>query len=246
MQTLILNHYPPVIKNIKDMQQIAKSEDIEFAKLNTSIKEVLSNMFVSRADENGVKRFEKLLKITPKAMQSLNDRKMYIIAIMNQRKMSLSELTVMLSNYCEDIKLIHNMLDMEMTVETGENTVGINTINKILEEILPVNIYYHFLTKIERNATNKIVIEPQIGAKIKINPLLKKEITLETRKIINTHLKSLESISVNPLLAEDIRLSVKKEIKLIIYRKESIVINPLLKKEVKVETKATITPHIYG
>ena len=29
MQTLILNHYPPVIKQIKEMQQIAKAEDIQ-------------------------------------------------------------------------------------------------------------------------------------------------------------------------------------------------------------------------
>lgn len=33
---MILNHYPPVIKQIKDIQQIAKAEDIEFTKLNMS------------------------------------------------------------------------------------------------------------------------------------------------------------------------------------------------------------------
>lgn len=38
---MILNHYPPVIKQIKDIQQIAKAEDIEFTKLNTSITEVI-------------------------------------------------------------------------------------------------------------------------------------------------------------------------------------------------------------
>ena len=58
MQTLILNHYPPVIKQIKEMQQIAKAEDIEFSKLNVSINEVIRNMFVFTADETGVMRFE--------------------------------------------------------------------------------------------------------------------------------------------------------------------------------------------
>ena len=76
---MILNHYPPVIKQIKDIQQIAKAEDIEFTKLNTSITEVIRNMFVFTADETGVKRFEKLLGITPKAAQSLDDRKIYYI-----------------------------------------------------------------------------------------------------------------------------------------------------------------------
>ena len=41
---MILNHYPPVIKQIKDIQQIAKAEDIEFTKLNTSITEVIRNI----------------------------------------------------------------------------------------------------------------------------------------------------------------------------------------------------------
>ena len=54
---MILTHYPPVIKQIKDIQQIAKAEDIEFTKLNTSITEVIRNMFVFTADETGVKRF---------------------------------------------------------------------------------------------------------------------------------------------------------------------------------------------
>ena len=75
MQTLILNHYPPVIKQIKEMQQIAKAEDIEFSKLNVSINEVIRNMFVFTADETGVIRFEKLLGIKPKAAQSLDDYK---------------------------------------------------------------------------------------------------------------------------------------------------------------------------
>ena len=89
MQTLILNHYPPVIKQIKDIQQIAKAEDIEFSKLNTSINEVIRNMFVFTANETGVQRFEKLLGIKPKAAQSLDDRKIYILSMMNRRKMSL-------------------------------------------------------------------------------------------------------------------------------------------------------------
>ena len=59
---MILNHYPPVIKQIKDIQQIAKAEDIEFTKLNTSITEVIRNMFVFTANETGVKRFEKLFR----------------------------------------------------------------------------------------------------------------------------------------------------------------------------------------
>ena len=144
MQTLILNHYPPVIKQIKEMQQIAKAEYIEFSKLNVSINEVIRNMFVFTADETGVIRFEKLLGIKPKAAQSLDDRKIYILSMMNRRKMSLSELMAMLSNYSEGITLLNDITNMEMIVEINTDAGSLDTLNSIIDEILPLNIYFMF------------------------------------------------------------------------------------------------------
>lgn len=144
MQTLILNHYPPVIKQIKEIQQIAKAEDIEFSKLNVAINEVIRNMFVFTADETGVMRFEKLLRIKPKAAQSLDDRKIYILFMMNQRKMSLSELMAMLSNYSEGITILNDIANMEMIVEINTDAGSLDTLNNIIDEILPLNIYFMF------------------------------------------------------------------------------------------------------
>jgi len=62
MQTVIINHYPPVIKQIKEMQQIARAEDIEFEKLKAVTTQTIRNMFVYTADETGVKRFETVFK----------------------------------------------------------------------------------------------------------------------------------------------------------------------------------------
>ena len=157
---MILNHYPPVIKQIKDIQQIAKAEDIEFTKLNTSITEVIRNMFVFTADETGVKRFEKLLGITPKTAQSLDDRKIHIISMMNRRKMSLEELTAMLSNYSEGIRLINDMSNFEMIVEINTDAGSLETINSIIDEILPLNIYFEFA--LQRQTTIKYKLEDLI------------------------------------------------------------------------------------
>lgn len=144
MQTLILNHYPPVIKQIKEIQQIAKAEDIEFSKLNVSINEVIRNMFVFTADETGVQRFEKLLGIKPKAGQSLDDRKIYILSMMNRRKMSLSELMAMLSNYSEGITVLNDIANMEMIVEINTDAGSLEMLNSIIDEILPLNIFFYF------------------------------------------------------------------------------------------------------
>lgn len=172
MQTLILNHYPPVIRQIKDIQQIAKSEDVEFSKLNLSTDKVLKNMFVFTADESGVRRFEKMFGIKPKAEQNLQERRMYILSIMNRKKMSLSELTAMLSDYSTDIRLINDMFNMEMTVDTGGNTGGIEIINCLLEEILPMNIYYHFVSGIKENTPVRITAVQRMCTGLKVKPCL--------------------------------------------------------------------------
>ncbi len=160
MQTLILNHYPPVMKQIKEIQQIAKAEDIEFSKLNISIQEVIRNMFVFTADESGVKRFEKLLGIKAKAAQSLEDRKIYILSMMNRRKMSLDELTAMLSNYSEGISLLNDIANMEMIVEINADAGSLETLNDIIDEILPLNIYFSFA--LQRETVIKYKVEDLI------------------------------------------------------------------------------------
>ena len=158
MQKIIINHYPPVIKQIKEIQQIARAEDIEFSKLKILINEVINNMFVFTANETGVARFEKILSITPKAGQSLDDRKLYIISMLNRRKMSLSELTAMLSNYSEGIELIKDFSNAEMTIVITINTDAgsLDMLNRIIDEILPLNIYFEFSLQRETTITYKI------------------------------------------------------------------------------------------
>ena len=117
-------------------------------------------MFVFTADETGVKRFEKLLGITPKTAQSLDDRKIYIISMMNRRKMSLEELTAMLSNYSEGIRLINDMSNFEMIVEINTDAGSLETINSIIDEILPLNIYFEFA--LQRQTTIKYKLEDLI------------------------------------------------------------------------------------
>lgn len=132
------------MQHIREIQQIARAEDIEFSKLKASTTAVIRNMFVFTADETGIKRFEKLLGITPKAAQSLDDRRLYIISMMNRRKMSLNELTAMLSNYSEGLELLNDVANMEMIIAINTDAGSLATMNSIIDEILPLNIYFEF------------------------------------------------------------------------------------------------------
>ena len=148
MQTLILGHYPSVIRQIKEIQQIAKAEDLEFSKLNASIDQTLKNMFVFTADETGVFRFEKQLGITPKPGQSLEDRKMYILSMMNRRKMSLSELRELLSSYSKEIEISIENQNGELSILAEGSEAHIQTLHDILEEMLPLQVYIFYRIKV--------------------------------------------------------------------------------------------------
>lgn len=79
----ILEYYPPIIKQIKEIQQIAKAEDKEFLKLAHESENVINNMFISTSNEEGVKRFEKLLGIIPDNGRTLEERRQDVIIHMN-------------------------------------------------------------------------------------------------------------------------------------------------------------------
>ncbi len=137
--------------------------DIETTGLDRTedeILQVIRNMFVFTADETGVMRFEKLLGIKPKAAQSLDDRKIYILSMMNRRKMSLSELMAMLSNYSEGITILNDIANMEMIVEINTDAGSLDMLNKIIDEILPLNIYFMFA--MQRETVIKYRIEDLI------------------------------------------------------------------------------------
>lgn len=144
MQKSIIEHYPPVLQKIKEIQQIAKAEDLEFEKLGLSAAKVLQNMFLSTATEEGVARFESMLGIAAEVGQSLEKRKEHIRYMTNRRKMSLSELENMLASYSKSVELIPDYNRQELEILVGEWVDSLKMIYHVSDEILPLQIYIFF------------------------------------------------------------------------------------------------------
>lgn len=143
MQTLILSHYPPVIQKIREIQQIAAAEDAEFSKLNAAISKVTNNMFAYTADETGIERFEKVFGIVPEIGQDVEDRRIRILSRMAPGKISLKTLTKLIAGYTGGAELALNMETLEATIN-ADTGADIGLAGKILDEMLPLNIYYKF------------------------------------------------------------------------------------------------------
>ena len=81
---LLIGYLPPFIQEFYEIKQITDVEQPEIDDLWKSCENALDDMFVSYATENGVKRWEKIVGVTPKDTDTLNERKFRILTKMNQ------------------------------------------------------------------------------------------------------------------------------------------------------------------
>lgn len=61
----MLNYYPEIIKAIKDFQELIKVQSFEVEEMHEELAKILTNAYVSTADESTLAKWEKFLGITP-------------------------------------------------------------------------------------------------------------------------------------------------------------------------------------
>ena len=71
----LLSYWMPILRNLKEFKEIAKSEEPEVKRLLEEIDTTLDNLFIETADEYGIKRFEKMMGITPSEGDTLETRR---------------------------------------------------------------------------------------------------------------------------------------------------------------------------
>lgn len=81
---LLSDYLPPFLQEFHETKQIMNAEQSEVDGLWDSCENTLDDMFISYATENGVKRWEKIVGITPKDTDTLDERKFRILTKMNQ------------------------------------------------------------------------------------------------------------------------------------------------------------------
>lgn len=146
MQTAIIEYYPPAVARIREIKQIARAEDIEFAKLRGRMTSAVNNLFIFTANEEGISRLEKVLNITANKKQKLEDRKLYILSVLNRKKMSLFEIEKLLKNYADVGLHIDNDAE-KLNVNITNNTSNVKLIYRILDDFMPLNLCMEFGTE---------------------------------------------------------------------------------------------------
>lgn len=98
----LIEYLPEHLREVKEYKAILTlAEQPETVSLWNALDNALNDQFITDATENGVSRWEKILKITPKATDNLDSRKFAILTRINvQLPFTLATLNEQLKSLC--------------------------------------------------------------------------------------------------------------------------------------------------
>lgn len=217
---MLLDYLPPVVKKIKTIQKICKTEQPYFDAAYLEIENILNRAFVIAADEKGIERFEKMYGITSNAKEKLEQRRINIIVKNTKKNLNISEVLTTLQGYSVKTTLKCDYDKNEVTIELRDETIDIAIIYKALDDIAPLNIYIRekLLTESQINIAKK-----SLYAKIFSNYILGKW-KIGTMKFGGKGTSSKlggDKVQLKPKIFTDIKDTIKNDIK-------NIVVNDVL------------------
>jgi hypothetical protein len=200
----LINYLPEVLRNFREFQKTFEAEEPEFENLQDELSKVLDDLFVEDATERGVKRWEKILKITPKATDSLEDRKFRIIIYITRKlPFTLRTLGQMLETLCGknnyEIELRHNDYEIEVKINLADNN-NIMDVLSFLKIVVPANliqILKSYLTV--RSTVPKYAIGGMSGEEITVYPWEITNIETIGKQYFGLGYQSAETIFIYPL-----------------------------------------------
>jgi hypothetical protein len=140
----LIEYIPTVLREVRQYQALINSEQPEIFNLFAEIQVALDNQFVLTSTKYGVERWEKMLKITPKATYTLDERKFTILSrLAEELPFTYRMLERILTDLCGAggyrMEINHN--DFELIVEVELTALNnFNDVETMLKRIGPANL----------------------------------------------------------------------------------------------------------
>ncbi|MDF2592917.1 MAG: hypothetical protein K0S75_2383 [Clostridia bacterium] len=140
----LIDYLPDILKEIREFKAINTAENPELLFLWDAIEDTLNDQFVDYATENGVKRWESILKILPKGTETLDVRKFRIISRLNEQlPYTYEKLKMQLETLCGDngysLVLLNNEYKLIVRVELSVRG-KFDEVESLLNRTVPANI----------------------------------------------------------------------------------------------------------
>ena len=144
MERKLIDYLPYVIRDYAEFQGIMGSEQPEIEKAWNTTDDLLDNQFIPTAGNMGLSRWEKILGITPKGTDSLEDRRFRILTRINEElPYTLPQLRNILEtlcgkgNYSADVEEGTYQLLVKIGLAAKNN---FNDVESLLNRVVPQNM----------------------------------------------------------------------------------------------------------
>lgn len=201
MSADIIKYMPFVLADIEEFQQITAAENPEFDKNYNYQEKWLKNRFVKSADEDGIKLFEDLLKIKTIATDTLEDRRIRVLAKLNERLPNTEiRLRRMLAAICGwdgyELTLEDLVLTVYLAMDSNSQTL---TIYDLLNRIVPMNVLLRMIQLIETYCDIRVGSATRTMVELTISPYQQREaqtsVNLKSAQVV----RSFITLTVKPL-----------------------------------------------
>ena len=144
MERKLIDYLPPFVQNFKEVSAIMDAEQPEFETAWQNAEDALADQFIETATVNGIKRRESIFGITPKATDTLEERRFRVLSVMNDQPPYTMEtlkatLNSLLGADGYTLKMNTDAYELTLKLATG-NEVNYASVVEMLAKILPANI----------------------------------------------------------------------------------------------------------
>jgi hypothetical protein len=138
----LINYVPDVLKDVLEYQALMFALQLEISNLFRGIENALDDQFVVSATEYGVKRWEKILKISPKATFTLDERKFTILGRLSEQlpftyRMLVKMLTQLCGENAFEALIVGYDLSVKLELKVKNN---FEDVEKLLARVVPANM----------------------------------------------------------------------------------------------------------
>ena len=151
----LIQYLPEFVAEYKEIQAITNVEDPEYNLFWDQLRRAINNQFITTCDDQGISKFEKMLKLYPYESDTLEMRIARVLVEWNaQLPYTMRSFRQMLDVLCGagnyEINVKHNEYVIEINTYFYDSKM-LNQLNKLLLKVLPANLAYE--------STNYIVEE---------------------------------------------------------------------------------------
>ncbi len=163
----LISYLPQFMQEYKELKKLFEIEEPEIEKVFSELNIIRNNMFIDTCDENGIERFEKLLKITASKSDSLEVRKNRVKSLwVEEVPYTYKTLKLQLDSICGadgyEMFLDNESYRIDVMIRLGIKD-SYNDVIKFMERVIPCNTVQNIFIDYNKHRDYKPFMYREVG-----------------------------------------------------------------------------------